>query len=856
MDRSHFRKPPQGLVFRPQDGHGPSPVQNFPDTTEESPVSEYSTPKGSPMRRHSPQRPATSAHTFSPRIPQPSRPPRPSEVMPLQAAKTRNYVPMRTPPKSNEDLARYWDQASRPSPRAKHGQGPHGENHEPTSTSTMSDWPLSQNAIPGPGAARKAYLVPPSSSSSRRGGSSPYSQGTSFSPILEESPDSGSKARASVASSRVVPSSWGSHPSDYNFDRLQGKIEEEDEIRPSPASPGPIASMHDTTGFVRQASMGKKMKPSLTKIGSSSDDAPVGDREATGLATSGAGAGALRPSHEQNLTPAAVSSPSEKASGNRTAMIDSSSSSSRTSSQDSGKGLETPVEPKGRSRSPLAAAADRPARQPVSPLCGISRSTSKGPSMSDKVPSNRRPPHLDMEAVRDSEARGSVTSLPDLIRRATRLAANLDRGKTASRAGLLDMLDAEKKEQRRRSGSISDILASFPPPSRGTPDGTRRFSRWPSSFSPSKLNERMSYVASQESGSTQVPRNTRRCCGMSQRPFILLVVIIAVLIAAAVVVPIVLIVLPRQRQAAADHSGPSSLGQCPDSTSCQNGGGSVVSGDTCRCICVNGFTGDRCSAVADPGCITMDIGTGSERITNATLGNAIPRLLSGAMTNYSVPLNSSTILSLFSANDLSCASENALVYFNGQGMKARNLAPEPLAEDLPTVTQSTLSLLPAPTLEAALSPRLEQRQVGTSNGIVFEMSSTATATTAPSSESSSQTPTTASPSSTSPSQPSSRTPRPETVDFARIAVLFVLEQTGQLNTAVKAQDHIEDFLFRPPNEGHTLSLGSDGVDIGLDFANFSISLENGSELGGRGDGDGGIRDGQRKRSSNLWDVVV
>jgi hypothetical protein len=34
-----------------------------------------------------------------------------------------------------------------------------------------------------------------------------------------------------------------------------------------------------------------------------------------------------------------------------------------------------------------------------------------------------------MDAVRDAEARGSLTSLPDLIRRATRLAAMMDRGK-------------------------------------------------------------------------------------------------------------------------------------------------------------------------------------------------------------------------------------------------------------------------------------------------------------------------------------------------------------------------------------------------------------------------------------------
>lgn len=58
------------------------------------------------------------------------------------------------------------------------------------------------------------------------------------------------------------------------------------------------------------------------------------------------------------------------------------------------------------------------------------------PTMSDKRPNAPKPPKLDLGAVRDAEARGSLTSLPDLIRRATRLASNLDNGRTASRTGM------------------------------------------------------------------------------------------------------------------------------------------------------------------------------------------------------------------------------------------------------------------------------------------------------------------------------------------------------------------------------------------------------------------------------------
>lgn len=58
------------------------------------------------------------------------------------------------------------------------------------------------------------------------------------------------------------------------------------------------------------------------------------------------------------------------------------------------------------------------------------------PKMSDKRPFGRRPPPLNMDAVREAQARGSLTSLHDLIKRATRLASNLEHGRTASKVKL------------------------------------------------------------------------------------------------------------------------------------------------------------------------------------------------------------------------------------------------------------------------------------------------------------------------------------------------------------------------------------------------------------------------------------
>lgn len=328
---------------------------------------------------------------------------------------------------------------------------------------------------------------------------------------------------------------------------------------------------------------------------------------------------------------------------------------------------------------------------------------------------------------------------------------------------------------------------------------------------------------------------------MSLRTFIIVLLLLAILIAAAIVVPIVLIVLPRQREAAANASGASNLSNCPNSAPCQNGGISVVSGDSCRCICTNGFTGDRCATVADPACVTTDVETSTDVYTDATLGNAIPRLLSGASANYSIPLNNSAILSLFSTNNLSCTSENALVLFESPGVQARDIAQKVASENEPPSAISAFPFQPTPVPSSRIASRLEHRQIETSNGIVFQMTATAASSLTASSSSSSATSTSNSPSPEVSSESSDEATSPETIDFARIVVLFVLEQTGQLSTAVNAQHDLQAFLLGRINRSETVPLRSEGIDLSLNFGNFSIILGNGTELGGRGNGDGGFR---------------
>ena len=214
---------------------------------------------------------------------------------------------------------------------------------------------------------------------------------------------------------------------------------------------------------------------------------------------------------------------------------------------------------RSRARSPLAPAQDQRNDQVVSPLEKPSegKRPSPGPNLIEPTPRPRKL-KLDIDAVRDAEARGSLTSLSDLIKRATRVASNLDRGKTASRLGM-NFLDAgsDSDQERyrnaylnagtgdeRRKSSLSDILASFPPPGLATPTGSRggdvrrgSLGNWSSGLRHSAM------VLPSESDAAEVRKKKRRCCGMPLWLFVVLAVLVFLLIAAAVVVPVVLIVV-------------------------------------------------------------------------------------------------------------------------------------------------------------------------------------------------------------------------------------------------------------------------------------------------------------------------
>jgi len=466
-------------------------------------------------------------------------------------------------------------------------------------------------------------------------------------------------------------------------------------------------------------------------------------------------------------------------------------------------------------------------------------------AMSDKIPPSRRPPRLDMGAVREAENRGSTTSLADLIRRATKLAANLDRGKTASRIGMLDMFGStEKLGSTERHSTMSDMISAFPAPATGgTP---RRETTWP-------LSEKDGGSASLKRGK-EARRLPRRCCGLSLPIFIGVFVLLIALIAAAVLIPVFLILVPRQR---GSHVN---LSHCSQTDPCQNGGVSIVSSNACNCVCANGFIGDHCQMLGTSGdCTTTTVTDGSNKYQNATMGLSITPLFSDAQSRFDIPLNASILLSVFSANNLSCTSENSLVDFNSS-----TLNEEVTRRKRFVILPGFNSQVPTASLPLHAIPHVTQRgllplearsdgvTIGTSNGIVFQATSTGTASTpaeptdsgvasastsAVTSFGGTSTALASSSSSSSPTPTSSSTGpvnvTESQVEFAKIVVLYVLEQSGTLSVAVNAQQRLEEFFVsenRPSSA--TVDVGFGALNLTADLDTFEIVSGDGSKIGG------------------------
>lgn len=345
----------------------------------------------------------------------PTRPPRPSQVPSiLDASKLQDPTPsFQYQPESDPDSANLTSSIpntpsvySRPSTYS--------------SVASIPDFPMPIQlpmAASGLAPRKSVTLGPPPSA--RRGASSFYSHLSYVSPIPEESPRS--RSHASYASSAAMPDSWGT-PSPMSSPRDPEEYLDHviiEERTPSPSEGMSVRSVPDDDGdesrLVRSASIGRRGRANLVTTGSRNLDA-------------------------EGFSSRPGASPIQRnpfADG--TVLLEPSPESS-SGTVPSARSAGTPPAGRALTADEILSAYD--AASAVDPRASRRMSSvanAQTPRGFSRLSALRRPPRLNMDAVREAEQRGSLTSLPDLIRRATRLAASLDRGnRPASRFDMDD----------------------------------------------------------------------------------------------------------------------------------------------------------------------------------------------------------------------------------------------------------------------------------------------------------------------------------------------------------------------------------------------------------------------------------
>ena len=819
----------------------------------------------SPPRR-SPQKPSspTGQPYTSPRAGQalsPQRRPRPNHVPPNLQNQPGGLQPPQNYWEEGHDTFSGYSSSSRTSTTATD-----------SSTTSIPDFPQIPHVPSIPPMTAPIYQQPPlpprrnlgPPPSARRGVSSYYSQNSFVPPIPEER----SETHSSYASSHTIPESWGNGPPGYS---MGAGIDEEDEeqndndVDQSEGSSGRqsrASDDHEQSSLVRGPPRSKPLQPFMDPIESGDEsDRSRGSRGMRELDwqarqderfRSGFGGGkgpGTDPIGRHNFKdPGNLQHPYSGYESDATFL-----DSPRSVSPSMAHAFRTNNASNPYIGTPTSAGS------PVDPRVGqilgnlekggalaSSRTPSSGgsstPPMNEKGP--KRPPPLNLEGSRASPARSSASSLPELIRRATRLASNLDRGKTASRLGMLDMLNKKDMERREeaekasKNGSISDMLAAFPSPS-PTTTAPSKPGAWgaASPYGKSNLSRAQTITyGSMRSGRTH---RGRRICGLPVWGFILLVIILILLVAAAVVIPTTLIVIPRQ------NSRSPTVDSCRNSDPCANGGSALVIDEGCRCICARGFTGSNCDTPPDNSCATINIPVegSTEVYVDSTLGNSVTRILSAASTNYSIPLSGYKLAALFSYTNLSCSSENALITLNGRTERRRSFAdilfPPPNEERQFLLPPSRVPvplaqiLTPSPSLPTSASHTLQARALAqSSNGIVFAAGGSPAATDGSIAPTNAHTPapvgSAPEPTPTVDSKPIT----PTVLDFARTAILFIFQETGDRSAATAATERLQ--LLLSGGETYDASQTSVGGSTTVDLSALTVRFGNGTVYGGRG----------------------
>lgn len=430
-------------------------------------------------------------------------------------------------------------------------------------------------------------------------------------------------------------------------------------------------------------------------------------------------------------------------------------------------------------------------------------------SLKDRV-GDKAPSSLNMEAVREAEARGSMTSLPGLLNRAVQLASNLEKGKTSSKqsdwfgneilkdmstrgkstASLNTMLDkfafsptVENKHARNRSG----FSEKWPRPAPLPPSGLHQQMSAPRDESKQRSRSKYDH---------RHPPPPRKCCGMPLWLFFLLLVAALVLIVLAVVLPVALIVIPNDKKAA----DPSCSAKHP----CQNDGISVPDqSGACQCICPTGFTGSNCTSTNNVGsCGTISV----PGLSNAAIGSQLPLLVTNAQPQYQIPLNATSILTAFSIFEINCDIQNTLVSFT-KSVSGRRRAVIAASTDVkPTITSAPMSPHHAGSHHVH-EPR--QDQAITTGGLVIAGSA-------------SSTPSSAQPTASTGAPPTQYTDAAH-VDFAKTAILYALQMSQQLNVATTAGNKVQPYvngLGSPGGDARNVDMGN---GWSLDLVGFKVT---------------------------------
>lgn len=770
----------------PLNGNSPNSPKSFGSPT--NPSSRNKTPPNGATRSPPGNMNGSSGNT-------PPRPKRPSEVPSiLDGSKVQDPTPNFTskaqehrPQAQQHEPERYWEEDNvllSPNEPDTPGTGLSGGSRPSTTSSfgSIPDFPVpdvpavpsSRQQQPVQGPPRRSLGPPPTS---RRGNSSYYSNNSYVVPIPEEG-DGHQKTHESYASSQAFPKSWVDGPPEYYMTAYDEEDEDENgSWRPTNADDG--------NGPVRKASVGRQFKPSLTTVRSnsnssgSSDGKPAEQQKPVGMGRAGAIATAAAAA---DLLPTSAYAKGQ----------DSRSPRQLTPGQGS------PNAARSGNATPKSGPSDPRVRQI---LGGLEKGGAIGNP--DELPPSaiRRPPRLDMETVREQQSRGSMTSLPDLIKRATKLASNLDKGRTASRLGMLDMFnssdpnllnklndhrDQQLRDAQKRDSTISGMLSSFPAPA-ATPNEEHQ--RWGSPNDAS--NRELMTPLSPMNEKRRRNKDGRRCCGLPIWGFTLLLLIVIILIAAAIIIPIVLIVIPRN----SSNSAPD-LSNCPSTNACQNGGKSVVSNNACQCVCVGGFTGKSCSTTNDGTCTKANIGN----YQGATVSKQVGSILGSGSNTFQIPLNATAILSTFSAADVSCSTEDSILTFNVQGGGNGGNARREL-----------------------LVFREPQPQAITTHGIVLasgDSQPTAFPTAATLSATGTAAGSGSQPTQTPSSGSASSGPSETDENFARVVVLWAVQKTDDVNAASTVQQRLLSHLLDGSFKKGPVDAGS---GIKADFTAHTIS---------------------------------